>query len=240
MFCGSKRFNLLSLVCCLKPAVLLKPALFFAGLTLLASSAKAEEVWTLVPGRTSIGFTVKHFVLMSVKGRFKDYKGQVVTPSTGDFSKASVDVSIPVSSVFTGNSDRDEHLKTPDFFNVSTYPDMRFHSTQITPKGGNQFEMKGLLTIRGISKPVTLDVEQVATKTLSNGSIRSDFVATGAVNRYDYGLRWNKLTEAGSMVVDETVKITLEVSLMKSNPHDSAGNSSLTLSTNSVEGDEHS
>ncbi len=180
-----------------------------------AHSVHAEEVWEIAPGRTSIGFNVKHFVLLSVKGLFKDYHGTVKTPSNGDFSHASVDVSIPVSSISTGNTDRDAHLRTDDFFNAGEYPEMVFKSTKVVAKSENDYELHGLLKIRNISKPVSLTVKHVKTKLLSDGTIRSDFVATGSVNRYDFGLKWNELTEAGSMVVDELVNISLEVSLVR-------------------------
>ena len=197
-------------------SVFISAFLLFGALSVGMKTARAEEVWEIAPGRTSIGFTIKHFVLLSVKGLFKDYHGTVTTPSSNDFTNASVEVAIPVGSISTGNSDRDAHLKTGDFFDANEYPEMVFKSTKVVPTGGNEYELQGLLRIRNISKPVTLKVQHVETKTLKNGSIRSNFVAIGTINRYDFGLRWNELTEAGAVVVDQMVNISIEVSLVRS------------------------
>lgn len=189
-------------------------ALLF-GLSLAPASANAETTWKVAAGRSTIGFSVKHLVLMNVQGRFREYDGVVVTPDESDFAHAQVDVKIPVESIYTGNSDRDEHLKKSEFFNADKYPHIQFKSTNVVAKGGDEFEMRGMLTIRGVSRPVTLKVEETEAKTLPNGTKRLAFVASTSVNRYDFGLRWNELTEAGGMVVDENVKISLEVSLVE-------------------------
>lgn len=193
------------------------------GLTLLLAGtfiskpapAAAETTWKVAAGRSTIGFSVKHLVFANVQGRFREYEGVVITPEDRDFAHATVDIKIPVESIYTGNSDRDEHLKQPEFFNADQYPNIQFKSTKVVPKGGDRFNIHGTLTIRGVSKPVVLNVDTKSEKTLPNGTVRLDFVATTSVNRFDFGLRWNELTEAGGLTVDELVNISLEVSLVE-------------------------
>lgn len=192
--------------------------IFLATSAISHENAQADTVWKLASGRSNISFSVKHFVLLSVKGRFRQYEGTVVTPDNGDFSAAKVDVSIPVESIYTGNTDRDSHLKQAEFFDSEKFPNMRFQSTKVVANNDGTYDLSGQLTIRKISKPVTLKVNPTGEKLLPNGSKRLDFVASGKINRYDFGLRWNELTETGGMVVDENVTISLDVSLTNSAP----------------------
>lgn len=187
------------------------------GLFLFANSALAEVNWKVSPARTNIKFKVKHFVLMEVEGKFKNAQGLVTTSGEQDFSNAHVQASIPVSTVNTGNIDRDTHLKQDVFFNANQYPEMTFKSSRVIKKSGNEYSMVGSLTIRGVTRPVIFDVVSEGVNKSNDGKLRSKFVATATVNRYDYGLKWNELTEAGAMVVGEKVDIIMDVTLEKAN-----------------------
>jgi len=172
--------------------------------------------WEIVSSRTNVTFKVKHFVLMEVEGKFKGAKGIVETSDLENFSNANLFAEIPVASISTGNDDRDNHLKTDDFFNVEKYPMMKFKSIKVSKSGEDSYELLGTLTIREISKPITLTVKQVESKINNKGNLISKFTAKGSLNRYDYGLSWNELTEAGSMVVGKDVQVELNVTLEKS------------------------
>ena len=181
----------------------------------VSEAALAQVVWKIAPGRTSIQFKVKHLMLMEVKGKFRSYDGTVVTPSEGDFSNAQVEATIPVSSIHTGNSDRDEHLLQEVFFHAVKFPEMDFRSTKVLRLSDGSFQMQGELTIRGITRPITLAVEHIGQRKTKSGKLRSRFKAKGALNRYEYGLRWNDLTEAGEMLVSKEVEIVMDVALVK-------------------------
>jgi polyisoprenoid-binding protein YceI len=189
-------------------------ALFLAVPSLVSLRKTDSSVsWSIVPERTRASFKVKHFILMEVEGRFSDTEGSVVTTGVSDFSKAIVEAKIPVKTVYTKNQDRDDHLRKDDFFNAEKYPYMIFKSTSVKKLSSGSYEMNGELTIRDVTKPVKLVVEHKGVKNLKNGVTRSSFLAKGTLNRYDYGLTWNELTEAGSMVVGKNVTIELDVTL---------------------------
>jgi polyisoprenoid-binding protein YceI len=190
---------------------------FLATPALVKLSTKDSKVyWKIVPARTNISFTVKHFVLMKVEGKFKNAEGTVVTVSDGNFSNAEVEAQIPVHTIYTGNLDRDEHLKQDDFFNADQFPVMLFKSRKVLKKSEGVYEMHGDLTIREVNKPIVLTVTHSGERVSNDGTVRSKFIAKGVINRYDYGLTWNELTEAGSMVVGKHVNIILDVTLEKS------------------------
>ena len=193
---------------------------FFSFLPFLVSpclpSAFADVNWEFAPGRTSVEFNVKHFLLLNVNGKFKRFSGRVVTPDDGDFSKASVEANIPVKSINTGNKDRDAHLVEEVFFHAEKYPEMKFKSTSVTKTGKGKFRMDGMISIRGVTQPIQFLVEHTGDRQLANGKKCCHFKATALLNRYDFGLRWNELTEAGSIAVDEMVEIVMNVALVQS------------------------
>lgn len=176
-------------------------------------SAFAEVKWKVVPGRSSVEFKVKHFILSNIKGKFKKYEGEVVTKNLKDLTGAKVKASIPISSIYTGNKDRDNHLKTSDFFDISKHPEMKFESTSVTKVSANTYIMKGKISMRGVERPIEFKVKHLKKKFMDGGKVCCDFIATASLNRYNFGLKWNELTEAGGMVVDELVNIKLTISL---------------------------
>jgi len=187
----------------------------FAVTTLSTNAALAAVTWEIAPGRTSIEFKVKHFLMLNVKGKFKKFSGKVITKSGMDFEDAQVEATIPVSSVFTGNQDRDAHLLENDFFNAAKFPEMKFKSTNVVKTAKDKWKMRGTLTIRNVAQPVELEVKHIGDKKLANGKICCNFRATGSLNRYNFGLKWNEITETGGLAVSETVQIAMNVALVR-------------------------
>ncbi|MDX2052098.1 MAG: YceI family protein [Polyangiaceae bacterium] len=189
--------------------------LFLAGaLSLISSLALAAPVdWAIDGSHSRVGFTVSHMVISEVDGNFRDVKGSVKLDEA-DLTKSSVEITIPVASVNTDNADRDKHLKSADFFDAEKHPNITFKSTKIK-KAGKAFKLTGDLTIRGITKSVTLDA------TLSNAvqnpwgkSVRGVKVS-GKIKRQDFGLNWNKSLDKGGVVVGDEVTLNVKLELNK-------------------------
>jgi polyisoprenoid-binding protein YceI len=152
-----------------------------------------------------------------VPGRFTQYEGTILY-DTQDLAKSSVKVTIDAASINTGVDKRDTHLKSPDFFDAEKYPKLTFVSTKVTPAGSGKAKVDGTLTIRGVSKPVTLDVDLLGTGPDGWGGIRAGFEARTKINRQDYGVAWNKLVEGGGSVLGDDVEIVLNIEAIKQVP----------------------
>ena len=179
------------------------------------SSLFAQKAgWNLDKAHSSIGFSIKHMVISEVTGNFKDF--DISFSSTkSDFTDAAVDATINVASINTDNDKRDAHLRTDDFFNAEKFPLIAFRSTSFEKIGENKYKITGDLTIRDVTKKVTFDAT-------FNGSIKApwgaqiySWKATLAINRFDYGLKWNKAIETGGLIAGDTVNITLNLELNK-------------------------
>ncbi len=170
--------------------------------------------WTIDPMHSEIGFKVRHLVISNVSGKFTAFEGTVQADKE-DFSDAKVTFSADINSISTGPAQRDEHLKGPDFFDAANHPKLTFESTGITPKGGDEFDMSGNLTIRGVSKPVTLNVELGGIGPNAYGQTIAGFEINGKINRKDFGLNWSAVTETGGIVVGDEVKLQISAELVK-------------------------
>ncbi|MGE0266831.1 MAG: YceI family protein [Candidatus Omnitrophota bacterium] len=187
--------------------------LFILGIW--AAQAMAQEQWNVASGRSSVNFKVKHLIFSQVEGKFKTFEGRLVTPNQ-DLTGAQLEAIVRIDSIYTGNQDRDKHLYSQDFFAAEKYPEMVFKSTTITKTNQpNIYTIKGDLTIRGVTKSVELTAKYVGVKTLANGTTRMELTATGSVNRFDYGLKWNELMETGKAIVGENVDISFNASFVK-------------------------
>jgi polyisoprenoid-binding protein YceI len=175
------------------------------------SAAQAVTKWTIDKAHSNVKFTVTHMVVSEVDGAFRSFDG-TVEHSKPDFSDAKVNFTIDVSSIDTDNERRDGHLKSDDFFNAEKYPQMTFQSTSFKPLGNNKYELVGNLTIRDVTKPVKFDVTYGGTNS-SGGNTKAGFKAKATINRFDYNLKWDKATEAGSLVVAKEVDITINAQL---------------------------
>lgn len=169
--------------------------------------------WTLDPAHTHVGFAVRHMMVTTVRGQFRTYSG-VANLDTKDFAKSSFEGEIDVASIDTGNTQRDDHLRTNDFFDAPNHPKITFKSTKIEPKGAGEFVAHGELTIRGVTKPVELEVEFHGTSKNPYGKTVAGVSARGVVNRKDFGVSFNAVLETGGVAVAEKVKIELDVELI--------------------------
>lgn len=178
---------------------------------LLTASGLAATVQTFQVDRahSSIGFKVRHLGITNVNGHFGDYQA-TVTVDPSDLSTLKAEAVIQVGSVDTGVDRRDNHLKSADFFDAENFPTMTFVSKEVRNIDGPNFELVGDLTIRGTTKEIVLDAEYLGSARMGETD-KVSFEAQGRINRFDYGLRWDNLTEAGGLIVAEEVRLILEL-----------------------------
>lgn len=175
----------------------------------------AVTTWKLDPAHSAAEFKVKHMMISNVKGSFSGLSGDL-TLHEPDHTLTKVDASIDVASVSTGDAQRDGHLKSADFFDVEKYPTMTFKSTKVVPEGGGDFTVTGDLTVHGVTKSVTFEVEGLSQPAKDPyGNLRVGLSAATKINRKDFGLTWNAALESGGILVGEDIAITLEVQFIK-------------------------
>ena len=171
--------------------------------------------WKLDPAHSHAEFKVRHMMISNVKGTFSGLTGTLLENPT-DPTRSTLEASIDVSTVSTGDAQRDGHLKSADFFEVEKYPTMTFKSTGVERKGEADYRVTGDLTLHGITKPVTFAVEgPTAPGKDPWGNTRIGLSATTKINRKDFGLNWNAALETGGILVGEDVQITLEIQFIK-------------------------
>jgi polyisoprenoid-binding protein YceI len=175
----------------------------------LAVAANAETL-NIDRSHSSVGFSVSHMTVGRVKGSFTDFSGTIQYDST-DISKSSVEIDIKAYSVTTGSEGRDRHLKSPDFFAVDSFPGLTFKSTKVTKVTDRTFEITGDLTMRGVTKPITLNAELLGILNDPQMGKRFGFTATGKLNRQDFGVRYNDMLDSGGLVAGNEVTLLLEV-----------------------------
>ncbi|NHA69742.1 YceI family protein [Phycicoccus flavus] len=164
--------------------------------------------WTVDPTHSEVGFVARHLMVSKVRGAFTDVQGTVVVGE--DLADSTAEVTIKTASVATGTPDRDAHLRSGDFFDVDTHPDMVFRSTSFDGS-----TLRGELTVKGITKPVTLDVDFLGVATDPWGNEKAAFEAEGEIDRTEWGLTWNANLEKGGVLVGEKVKIAIDLQLGK-------------------------
>lgn len=174
----------------------------------------ASTTWALDPAHSEIQFKVKHMMISSVSGEFATFNAAVETEGD-DFTKAKVTFSADVNSISTKNEQRDGHLKSEDFFDVARFPELSFESTGLSPAGDGQYSLEGNLTIKGVTRPVTLDVEHSGVIKDPYGNNRAGFEVMGKINRKDFGLTWHQLTETGGLIVSDEVRLFANVEFVK-------------------------
>lgn len=170
--------------------------------------------WAIDPTHSEIQFKVKHMMVSTVTGSFTQFEGKV-SAEGDDFENAEIAFSADIDSISTNNSQRDEHLKSDDFFNAAAHPQLTFKSTAFRKKADGTYELAGHLTIRGTTLPVNLDVEYNGTAVDPYGQTKAGFELSGKISRKEYGLQWNAITEAGSVVVSDEVRLVLNVQLVQ-------------------------
>ncbi|MCX6282721.1 MAG: YceI family protein [Bacteroidetes bacterium] len=188
--------------------------LIIAGFALVLNQvSSAQTKWVPDLAHSSIKFTATHLVISEVEGSLKIFNGSMEA-SKADFTDAKINFTADVSSINTDNEMRDKHLKSDDFFNAEKFPKITFKSTAFKKLKDNKYQLKGELTIRDITKPVSFDVIYGGTAKDPWGNIHIAFKASTTINRFDYNLKWNTLTEAGGAVVGKDIGINVNLEFL--------------------------
>ena len=184
-----------------------------------ASAANPEPValtgdYTIDPAHTTLGFTARHAMVTNVKGAFLGFEGTLHLDGS-DPSKSTASLDIEMASIDTGSADRDAHLRSADFFDVENHPTMTFRSTAAEALGGDRYRITGDLTIRGTTRPVTIDLEFNGAATDPFGNERVGFEGRGELLRSDFGLTWNAALETGGVLVSDRIRLTFDISAIR-------------------------
>jgi polyisoprenoid-binding protein YceI len=172
------------------------------------------HAWTIDPTHSSAEFAVRHLMITTVKGRFKEVRGTVHLDEA-DPERSRVEAEVDVASIDTGLEPRDAHLRSADFFDAANHPLLKFRSKHVVRADAQSAVVVGDLTIRGITREVPLTVEHVGTISDPWGGRRAGFAAEATINRKDFGLNWNQVLEAGGVVVGDKIRITLNVEVIQ-------------------------
>jgi polyisoprenoid-binding protein YceI len=179
------------------------------------AAASALTVWEIDPAHTHAQFKVRHLMISNVKGEFTKLSGTTKW-DTADVTRSTVEVAVDVNSINTREPQRDGHLKSPDFFDAEHYPTISFRSTKITRTDDGTLELTGDLTIRGVTKPVTFELEGPTPETKDPwGNVRVGIEANTTIDRKDFGLTWNSPLEGGGVMVGDKVALSIDAELIK-------------------------
>lgn len=179
------------------------------------STSKVASTWNIDPSHSVAEFKVRHMMISYVRGEFSDLSGTLKLDET-DYTHSAIEVSIPVASIKTVDEKLDTHLKNEDFFDVEKFPTLTFKSASIRSKGNRNYEVAGDLTIHGVTKSVTLNVNDVSAPSKDPwGNLRIGLAGSTKVNRRDFGIVWNTALDAGGVLVGDEVMITLDVQFIK-------------------------
>lgn len=190
----------------------------FAMLAILVfgavSSNSQNAGWKLDRSHSAIKFSVSHMVVSEADGKFGDFTVSL-NSEKDDFSDAKIDVSIKATSINTDDAKRDEHLRSGDFFDVANHPNITFKSKSMKKTGKGTYKLSGDFTMRGVTKPITLDVKYGGTQKSPWGNLVAGFRITGKINRKDYGVSWSKMLDQGGAVVGDVVDLVANVEFNK-------------------------
>ena len=189
--------------------------------TATTTTPSGVTTWSIDASHTEVGFAVRHLMISTVRGRFAGVAGSV-SLDDGNPRNARLDVTIDVNSIDTRQEQRDAHLRSSDFFDVARFPTMRFVGSKIEGDITGDFTVGGELTIRGVTRPITLEATSEGRGPDPWGSERAGFSAKGKVNRSEFGLTWNQVLEAGGVTVGDEIKISIDVELVRQKESGSA------------------
>ena len=175
----------------------------------------ATKTWKIDPMHSEVQFKVKHLVISTVSGYFKQFEGEIQTEKE-DFSDAKSQFTAQVNSISTNNEDRDNHLKSDDFFGADQFPTLTFRSGNFKKLDATSYEIIGEITIKGVTRIINLHAEFGGIMTDPYGQTKVGFEITGKINRQDFGLRWNAITETGGIVVSDEVKLSANLQFILS------------------------
>lgn len=170
-------------------------------------------IWHVDPAHSSVEFEVKHMMIATVRGRFKEFEGTIVAAE--DIAESKVTGTVKAASIDTNDETRDAHLRSPDFLDVERYPEIRFESNRIEPLGGPKFRIVGNLTLKGVTNEVELEATVEGAERDPWGNERVGIRVRGTIDRKDFGLTWQKMLESGGFLVGEEVRLLVDVSAVK-------------------------
>jgi polyisoprenoid-binding protein YceI len=191
-----------------KESEMVRNGLLAAGLVLALAAPALADTYSVDKAHSEAAFQVRH-ILTKVRGTFRDFSGTI------NFDKArpensTVEFRIKAASIDTGNQKRDDHLRSPDFFDVATHPEIVFKSTKVVSKGNNTFDVTGDFTMHGVTKSIVLPVAFLGEQKFGKG-VKAGFETAVTLNRKDYGLNWNRALESGGVLVGEEVEIAINI-----------------------------
>ncbi len=171
--------------------------------------------YTIDPSHSRVGFIARHAMVTKVRGSFNDFEGSGYFDAENP-ANSRAKLTIKAASIDTRNADRDNHLRSNDFFDMETYPELTYASTAVEPLDAEHYRVTGDLTIKGVTKPVTIDFEYTGTAVDPYGNTRVGFEGKATINRKDWGVNWNAALEAGGLLVSDSVTLELDVSAIRS------------------------
>ena len=171
--------------------------------------------WVLDPTHSEVQFKIKHLVISTVTGSFKAFQGSMESAGDDQFENAKIEFSLDVDSIDTNQEQRDGHLKSEEFFDAAKFPHVKFESTSFVKESGDNFVLTGNLTMKDVTKLVTLEAEYGGSAVDFYGNHKTGFEVSGKINRKDFGLTWGAVTEAGSIVLGDDVKLIANVQFVK-------------------------
>jgi polyisoprenoid-binding protein YceI len=180
-----------------------------------STSTIPAGTWTVDPVHSSVGFTVRHLMVSKVRGSFKDFSAEIVTAA--DPLQSKVSATVQMASINTGEPDRDQHLRTNDFFDIEQFPTMSFTSTRLEGSGSD-YKVTGDLTIKGVTRPATFDLEVNGVEQDPWGNTRSGFTLTGSILRKEFGMEYNAILESGGVMVGDKVSIEIDIEAVLKKP----------------------
>lgn len=196
---------------------MLSKILFLFAVVIFISAPVQADTWMIDKDHSSIGFSVRHMVISKVKGFFADYEGEV-NFNGKNIEGGSTEIKIKVASINTDNAKRDDHLRSPEFFDVIQFPEMVFKSTQLFNTTKDHFALIGYLTIKGVAKEIRMECDFNGLVTDPWGNSRAGFSATTTINRQDFNVAWDNKLQDGSLIVGNDITINLEIELIKAKP----------------------
>lgn len=171
--------------------------------------------WEIDPAHSEIHFKIKHLVISTVTGAFRIFSGTLENDDPENFENARIEVTLDVYSIDTNETDRDEHLKSPEFFDADQFPEIKFRSSSFTHKNGDHYDLTGNLTLKGITRQVALEVLFGGEAKDGFGKFRAGFEVSGTIRRKDFGLVYEGITEGGGLVLGEDVKLAANIQFVR-------------------------
>ena len=179
-----------------------------------AAAAQLTGAWVIDPTHSSIGFTARHAMVTKVRGTFEEFEGSAHLDAD-DPAVSTATVAIKVASINTRNGQRDDHLRTNDFFDAPSFPEITFSSTAVEAVSADTYRLTGDLTVKGTTKPVTVDFEHTGLATDPYGNLRAGFEGKAVIHRKDWGIAWNAALETGGVLVGEKITLEFDVSAIR-------------------------